>query len=155
VQLLLHRLEPIICIHQLDRVRESRWLGVMKVSKSVPHRWWWCLVLSILHVNHGLLHSLKHLSLQHQNLLQGRWGWVGSVVVLSVGITVPCVGHLKSRWDKQERGGGERTKRFLTKILLYDPKGCVCKIYLTFTLALKQKCKSNIWSSRKEQSILT
>jgi hypothetical protein len=29
------------------------------------------LGLSILHVDHGLLYSLKHLSLHHQNLLQG------------------------------------------------------------------------------------
>jgi hypothetical protein len=57
-------------------------------------------VLSLLHVDHGLLHNLKHLSLHHQNLLQGR-GQVGSVVVcstiLGVAIAVPCVGHLKNR----------------------------------------------------------
>jgi hypothetical protein len=58
-------------------------------------------VLSILHVDHGLLHGLKHLSLHHQNLLQGRW-WVGKVVVLNivvldVDVAVPCVDHLKNR----------------------------------------------------------
>jgi hypothetical protein len=37
------------------------------------------MVLSILHVDHDLLHSMKHLILHHQNLLQGWW-WVGSVV---------------------------------------------------------------------------
>jgi hypothetical protein len=57
--------------------------------------------LSILHVDHGLLHSLKHLSLHHQNLLQGWW-WVDSIVVLSIGVVV----HLKNWWDKQERGWG-------------------------------------------------
>jgi hypothetical protein len=31
-----------------------------------------------------------------------------------------------------------------TKILLYKVVGCVCKTYLTFTLALKQICKSSI-----------
>jgi hypothetical protein len=48
--------------------------------------------------------------LHHQNLLQGQW-WVGSVVVLSivvpgVSVSVPCVDHLKNRWDKEERGWG-------------------------------------------------
>jgi hypothetical protein len=61
--------------------------------------------LSILHVDHGLLHGLKYLSLHHQNMLQGQWQ-VGSVVVLSivvhsivildVGVVVPCVDHLKN-----------------------------------------------------------
>jgi hypothetical protein len=77
---------------------------------SIPRRWWWHLVLIILHVDHGLLHGLEHLSLHHQNLLQGRW-WVGSIVILSiivlnVGIAVPCVDHLKNRGDKQERRWG-------------------------------------------------
>jgi hypothetical protein len=34
-------------------------------------------------------------------------------------------------------------------------RGCVCKIYLTFTLAFKQKSKSSIFTTHKEQSILT
>jgi hypothetical protein len=34
-------------------------------------------------------------------------------------------------------------------------RGCVCKIYLTFTLALKQKSKSSFFTPHKEQSILT
>ena len=42
-----------------------------------------------------------------------------------------------------------------TKSLLYNPRGCVCKIYLTFTLALKQKSKSSFFTPHKEQSILT
>jgi hypothetical protein len=45
------------------------------------------------------LHGLEHLSLHHQNLLQGQgrqWWRVGSVVVLSVGVAAPCVGHLKN-----------------------------------------------------------
>jgi hypothetical protein len=33
--------------------------------------------------------------------------------------------------------------------------GCVCKIYLTFTLVLKQKSKSSFFTPHKEQSILT
>jgi hypothetical protein len=56
--------------------------------------------LSILYVNHSLLHSLKCLSLHHQNLLQGWWS-VGNIVVLSivvlgVGVAAPCVDHLKN-----------------------------------------------------------
>jgi hypothetical protein len=94
-------------------MRESMRLGALKVSKSISWRWWWCLGLSILHVDHSLLHSLKHLSLHHQNLLYGQWQ-VGSVVVLSIvvlgivvistDVAVPCVDHLKNWEDKQERG---------------------------------------------------
>jgi hypothetical protein len=38
----------------------------------------------------------------------------------------------------------QRTKRFSTKMLLYDPKDFVCKIDLTSTLALNQRSKSSI-----------
>jgi hypothetical protein len=34
-------------------------------------------------------------------------------------------------------------------------RGCVCKTYLAFTLALNQRSKSNICTPHKEQSILT
>jgi hypothetical protein len=100
LKLLLYSLEPIVTIHWLDRVRESRRLGALKVSKSISWRWWQCLMLRILHVDHDLLHGLKHLSLHHQNLLHDQW-WVGNVVVpniivLDVGVAVPCVGHLKN-----------------------------------------------------------
>jgi hypothetical protein len=99
LKLLLYSLELVIGIHGFHRVRESRLLGALKVSKSIPRRR--CLGLSILYVDHGLLHGLKHLSLHHQKLLQGRWR-VGSIVVLSivvlgVGVTVPCVDYLKNR----------------------------------------------------------
>jgi hypothetical protein len=40
LKFLLCSLEPIISIHRLNRVRESRWLGAMKVSKSIP-QWRW------------------------------------------------------------------------------------------------------------------
>jgi hypothetical protein len=73
----------------------------MKVSKSIPQWRWRRLLLSILHVDHGLFYGLKHLSLHHQNLLQGWW-LVGSIVILSIivlgiGVAVPCVDHLKNR----------------------------------------------------------
>jgi hypothetical protein len=43
-----------------------------------------------------------------------------------------------------------------TKILLYiNLRVCVCKIYLTFTLTLKQRSKLNIFTPHKELSILT
>jgi hypothetical protein len=105
LKLLLYSLELVIGIHGFHKVRESRLLGALKVSKSIPRRRWrwrWrCLGLSILYVDHGLLHGLKHLSLHHQKLLQGRWR-VGSIVVLSivvlgVGVAVPCVDYLKNR----------------------------------------------------------
>jgi hypothetical protein len=53
-----------------------------------------------MHVDHGLLHSLKHLCLHHQHLLKSRhrgWRWVDNLVVLSivVVVAVPCVGHIK------------------------------------------------------------
>jgi hypothetical protein len=34
-------------------------------------------------------------------------------------------------------------------------RGCVCKTYLIFTLAPKQRCKSSIYTPQKEQLILT
>jgi hypothetical protein len=77
---------------------------VLKISKSIPWRQWRRLGLSSLHVNHGLLHGLKHLCLHNQHLLKSRRrGWrrvdilvVLPIVVLSVVVVaVPCVGHLK------------------------------------------------------------
>jgi hypothetical protein len=63
------------------------------------------LRLCSLHVDHGLLHSLKHLCLHSQHLLNSRqrgWRWIDMLVVLFVVvpivvvvIAVPCVGHLK------------------------------------------------------------
>jgi hypothetical protein len=58
------------------------------------------LRLSSLHVDHDLLHSLKHLCLHNQHFLKSRWRvwrWVDNLVVLSivVVVVVPCVGHLK------------------------------------------------------------
>jgi hypothetical protein len=60
--------------------------------------------LSSLHVDQGLLHSLKHLCLHNEHLLKSRWReWqrvdipvVLSVVVpIVVVVVVPCIGHLK------------------------------------------------------------
>jgi hypothetical protein len=58
--------------------------------------WHLLLSLRLLHVRHSLLHSLQHLSLHNQYLLQ-CWWWrrVGIVVVVVlVGITVASVHHL-------------------------------------------------------------
>jgi hypothetical protein len=100
LQLLLNRLEPIIGIHRLHSLRKGRWLSALKISKPIPQRRWRRLRLSNLHIDHGLLHSLKHLYLHNQHLLKSRrrgWWWVDILVVLSVVVVVavPCVGHLK------------------------------------------------------------
>jgi hypothetical protein len=59
------------------------------------------LRLGSLHVDHGLLHSLKHLCLHNQHLLKSRrrgWWRVDVLVVLSivvpvvVVVAIPCVG---------------------------------------------------------------
>jgi hypothetical protein len=59
-----------------------------------------------LHVDHGLLHSLKHLCLHSQHFLKSRrrgWPWVDILVVLPIVVlsvivvAVQCVGHLKCK----------------------------------------------------------
>jgi hypothetical protein len=60
--------------------------------------WRWLVPLSLLHVDHSLLHGLQHLSLHYQNLLK-YWWWrrvdvVVVVVIVLVGTTVVSVGHL-------------------------------------------------------------
>jgi hypothetical protein len=54
-----------------------------------------------MHVDHGLLHGLEHLSLHSQHLLKSR-RWVGIIVIVLsivlnvvVGGTVPCVNYLE------------------------------------------------------------
>jgi hypothetical protein len=96
LKLLLYHLQPVIDVHGFHRVRKGQRLGPLEFSKLVSLLWLRCLLV-LLHVSQGLLHGLEHWSLHHHNLLQGWWGWwVGSVVVLSVGIVVPCVDH--SEW---------------------------------------------------------
>jgi hypothetical protein len=106
LQLLLNRLEPIISIHWLHNMRKVCRLSTLEVSKPIPRRWCWHLRLSSLHVDHGLLHVLKHLCLYNHHLLKSRWrGWrrvdilvVLPIVVLSiVVVAVPYVGHLKDK----------------------------------------------------------
>jgi hypothetical protein len=58
-----------------------------------------CLLvtLPLMHIGHRLLHNLKHLGLHQQDLLQSRWGWqISNIVVLVVGagMLIPCVNHL-------------------------------------------------------------
>jgi hypothetical protein len=104
LQLLLNRLEPIISIHRLHSMRKGRRLGALKISKLIPRQRWRHLRLSSLHVDHSLLHNLKHLCLHNQHLLKCRrrgWRQVDILVLLSVVVhvvvvvAVPCVGHLK------------------------------------------------------------
>jgi hypothetical protein len=105
LQLLLNRLKLIINIHRLHSMREGRRLSALEISKPIPRRWWWHLRLSMLHIDHGLLHGLEHLCLYSQHLLKSRrrgWRWFGIIVVVLpivlsviIGGTVPCVGHLK------------------------------------------------------------
>jgi hypothetical protein len=75
LQLLLNGLQPIVGIHWLDRVRECRRFGPLKLSNFVMGLglWHWLMNLSLLHVVHSLLHSLQHLSLHYQNLLKCWW----------------------------------------------------------------------------------
>jgi hypothetical protein len=74
-------------------------LGPLAVSKPVSLLRLWCLLI-MLHIDHGLLYGLVHLILHYENLLQGWWR-VSSIVVLGVivvvGITISCVGHLKNK----------------------------------------------------------
>jgi hypothetical protein len=61
LQLLLDRLKPITNIHCLHSMREGTQISVLKIFKPIIQRRWWDLRLSILHIDHGLLHGLKHL----------------------------------------------------------------------------------------------
>jgi hypothetical protein len=57
-----------------------------------------------------------------------------------------------------EKDNPTRIDREIPKLKFYyyiNLSGHVCKTYLTFTLALKQRCKSNIFIPHKEQYILT
>jgi hypothetical protein len=97
LQFLFNCFQPIISIHWLDGVRECQRLGPLEFSKFVTVLWLWHLLMlwSLLHVGHSLLHSLQHLSLQDQHLLQ-CWWWrpVGIVVIVLMSDTVVSVGHL-------------------------------------------------------------
>jgi hypothetical protein len=102
-QLLLNGLESIISIHRLHNMRKGRRLSELKISKPIPRWQWRCLGLSSLHVDHGLLHGLKHSCLHSQHFLKSRRrGWrlidipvVLFVVVPVVVVAVPRVSHLK------------------------------------------------------------
>jgi hypothetical protein len=52
------------------------------------------------HIDYGLLHGLKHLSLHDQNLFKYWWGWcVSNIIVptiIIVGVAAPSVDHLKN-----------------------------------------------------------
>jgi hypothetical protein len=98
LQLLFYCLQQIIGIHGLDRVRECQRFCPLKLSKFVTWLllWCWLILWCLLYVCHSLLHSLQHLSLHNQYLLQcWWWRWVGIVVaVVLISDTVAIVGHL-------------------------------------------------------------
>jgi hypothetical protein len=61
--------------------------------------WRWLVSLSLLHVDHSLLHGLQHPSFHYQYLLKCWWwrrvvGVVVVVVLIVIGTTVASVGHL-------------------------------------------------------------
>jgi hypothetical protein len=77
---------------------------VLKSSKPIPQRRWRRMRLGSLHVDHDLLHSMKHLCLHSQHLLKSKrrgWRQIDILVVLSIAVpvvaivAVTCVGHLK------------------------------------------------------------
>jgi hypothetical protein len=84
-------------IHWIDGLRECWRLGPLEFSEFVTllrlrHG---LMFWSLLHVDHSLLHSLKHLSLHDQHLLKcWWWRWVDIIVVVLIGDTVVSVVHL-------------------------------------------------------------
>jgi hypothetical protein len=103
-------LEPVLSIHWLHSMRKYWRLSALKIPKPIPR--WWCLRLSSLHVDQGLLHGLKHFCLHNQHLLKSRWrGWwwvdilvVLPIIVLSIVVVVVSqVGHMKyEHWSDKE-----------------------------------------------------
>jgi hypothetical protein len=100
LHLLFYCLEPIVVIHGLNGVRECQRFGPLKLCKFVTWLllWRWLILRCLLHVCHSLLHSLQHLSLHNQYLLQCCWwrqvGIVVVVVVVLISDMVASVGHL-------------------------------------------------------------
>jgi hypothetical protein len=77
-------------------MRESGCPSPLKVSQLVSGLLLRGMIpFCILHVCHGLLHSLQHLRLLDQHLLQRGWWWWVALVVVVVDITVPSVRHLE------------------------------------------------------------
>jgi hypothetical protein len=67
--------------------------------------WRLLLTLRLLHVRHSLLHSLQHLNLHNQYLLQCWWWRRVGVVAVLVGTMVVSVGHLMimKRFEIEEK----------------------------------------------------
>jgi hypothetical protein len=101
--------KPIIGIHWLNRVWECWWLGPLKLTKFVTGMRLRCLLvtLALMHIGYHMLHSLKHLGLHHQDLLQGQWGW-RVVLVVGISLVIPCVDHLTDWWDLGQDENVER-----------------------------------------------
>jgi hypothetical protein len=51
------------------------------------------VTLALMHIAHHLFHSLKHLGLHQQDVLQSQRGW-RVVLVVGVGMVTPCVDQL-------------------------------------------------------------
>jgi hypothetical protein len=92
--------KPVISIHWLNRVWKCWWLGSRKLTKLVMGMRLQCLLmtLALMHIGHRLLHSLKHLGLHQEDLLQSRRGW-WVVLIVGAGMLIPCVDHLTNWWD--------------------------------------------------------
>jgi hypothetical protein len=80
-------------------MQEGGRLSPLELAQLVSWLGLWCGLVSLgmLHGHHVLLHSLQHLRLCDQHLLQRGWWWWIALVVVVVDIMVPGVRHLKRR----------------------------------------------------------
>jgi hypothetical protein len=95
LKFLFNNFKPVIDIQWLNRVWEHWWLGPLKLTKLVTEMRLWCLLvtLALMHIGPRLLHSLKHLGMHQQDLLQSWRGWQ-DVLIVGIGMVIPCVDHL-------------------------------------------------------------
>jgi hypothetical protein len=73
------------------------------------------------------------------------------LLLWSLALQIPSFAIGRVGVDEIEDRDKDGLRDTQTNILLYiNLRGCVCKIYLTFTLALKQRSKSSIFTPHKE-----
>jgi hypothetical protein len=103
LKFLFNGFKRFIGTHWLNRVWKCWWLGPLKLAKLVTGMRLQCLLvtLSLMHIVHRLLHSLKHLGLHQQELLQSQCGW-WVVLVVGASMLIPCVDHLMNWWDMRQ-----------------------------------------------------